>query len=88
MVDVIRLKPLEGFRLWVRFSGGREGVADLGGIVARGRSMVAPLKDAAFFSRAFIEAGVPTWPNGYDFGPSALYIETRASGALHPAAAE
>ena len=59
LVDVIRRKPLEGFRLWVQFSDGREGVADLGEIVARGRSMVAPLKDAAFFSRAFIRPASP-----------------------------
>jgi hypothetical protein len=34
------------------------------------------------------EAGVPTWPNGYDYGPSALYTEMREAGALQSAAAE
>ena len=50
--------------------------------------MVAPLKDPAFFSRVFVEAGVPTWPNGYDYAPSALYAEMREAGALHLAAAQ
>jgi hypothetical protein len=88
LVDVVRVKPLEGHRLWVRFSDGREGVADLGGLVTRGGAMVAPLKDPTFFDRVFVEAGVPTWPNGYDYGPSALYVEMRDAGALHPVAAE
>ena len=84
MVDVLKVKPLEAFRLWVRFSDGSEGVADLSRLAARTGPMVAPLKDPAFFSRVFVEAGAPTWPNGYDFAPSALYAEMRAAGALTP----
>ena len=88
MVDVVKIKPMEAFRLWVRFSDGREGVADLSGIGARTGPMVEPLKDPIFFGRVFVEAGVPTWPNGYDYAPSALYLEMRDAGALNPAAAE
>jgi hypothetical protein len=44
--------------------------------------MVAPLKDPAYFSRVFVEGGVPTWPNGYDYAPSALYAEMRDAGGL------
>ena len=50
--------------------------------------MVAPLEDSAFFSRVFVEAGAPTWPNGYDYAPSALYVEMREAGALHAVTAE
>ncbi len=81
MVDVVKVKPMEAFRLWVQFSDGSEGVADLSGLAARTGPMAAPLKDA-FFSRVFVEAGVPTWPNGYDYAPSALYAEMREAGAL------
>jgi len=84
MVDVVKVKPMEAFRFWVRFSDGREGVADLSGLAARTGPMVAPLKDPAFFARVFVEAGVPTWPNGYDYAPSALYAEMREAGALIP----
>jgi hypothetical protein len=87
MVDVLAVKPLEGFRLWVRFSDGREGVADLSGLRKRTGPMVQPLKDPVFFARVFVEAGVPTWPNGYDYAPSALYVEMRDAGALHLTAA-
>jgi hypothetical protein len=42
--------------------------------------MVAPLKDPAFFARVFVDAGAPTWPNAYDYAPSALYAEMREAG--------
>lgn len=82
MVDVVKVKPMEAFRLWVRFSDGSEGVADLSKLAARTGPIVTPLKDPAFFSRVFVEAGAPTWPNGYDYAPSALYAEMRDAGAL------
>ena len=88
MVDVVKVKPLEGYRLWVRFSDGREGVADLSGLCARTGPMVEPLKDLVFFGRVFVEAGAPTWPNGYDYAPTALYLEMRDAGAFDHAAAE
>ena len=45
MVDVMKLHPLPGARLWLRFSGGSEGEADLGPIIAKNGEMVQPLKD-------------------------------------------
>jgi hypothetical protein len=88
MVDVAKVRPMEAFRLWVQFSDGREGIADLSKLVTRAGPMVEPLKEPAFFGRVFVESGVPTWPNGYDYAPSALYVEMRNAGALRLAAAE
>jgi len=88
MVDVLRLRPLEGHRLWLRFTDGSEGVRDMSDVVARGGSMVEPLKSQAFFERVFVEMGAPTWPNGFDLDPINLYMELRATGALSHAAAE
>ncbi|RBP12820.1 uncharacterized protein DUF2442 [Roseiarcus fermentans] len=88
MVDIVKVKPMEAFRLWVRFSDGCEGVADLRELLARTGPMVTPLRDPAYFNRVFVEGGVPTWPNGYDYAPSALYVEMREAGALHLAAAQ
>ena len=56
----MRLKPFPGHRLWLRFSTGEESVHDLSAFVAKGGPMVGPLKDEAYFARAFIEMGVPT----------------------------
>ena len=88
MVDVVKVKPMEAFRLWVRFSDGSEGVADLSKLAARTGPMVAPLKDPDFLNRVFIEAGVPTWPNGYDMAPEWLRREMAAAGELRSVAAE
>ena len=82
MVDVVRVKPMEAFRLWIRFSDGGEGVADLSPLASRAGQMAAPLRDHAYFNRVFVEAGVPTWPNGYDYAPGALHAEMREAGAL------
>jgi len=88
MVDVVKVKPMAAFRLWVRFSDGSEGVADLSNLAARTGPMVTPLRDPVFFSRVFVEAGAPTSPNGYDYAPSALYAEMRDAGSLRLAAAQ
>lgn len=82
MVDVLRLRPMDGHRLWLRFSNGREGVRDLSDIVQSGGPMVVPLKVQAFFARVFIESGAPTWPNGFDLDPIQLYMELRDAKLL------
>ncbi len=86
LVDVIRLKPLAGYKLWLQFSTGEEAVHDLSGLVAAGGAMVAPLKDPAFFSRVFVEMGVPAWPNGFDLDAINLYLECKTAGALRQSA--
>jgi hypothetical protein len=88
MVDVLKLEALDGHRLWLRFSDGREGVRDLSDIIAAGGPMVEPLKEQAYFNRVFIEMGAPTWPNSFDLDPIQLYMELRDAKALAPAAAE
>ena len=88
MVEVIGLRPLEDYRLWLRFTDGSEGVCDLTEIVAQDGPMVEPLKAKSYFDRVFVEMGVPTWPNGYDLDPIQLYMWLRDAGALSPVAAE
>jgi hypothetical protein len=88
LVDVIRLRPLDGHRLWLRFTDGSEGVRDLSDMLAREGPMIEPLRDAAFLNRVFIEMGVPTWPNGFDLDPINLYMELGDAGALTRTAAE
>lgn len=88
MVDVIKLKPLDGYKLWVRFSTGEEGVRDYSDMISEGGPVVVPLRDQSFFARVFIEMGVPTWPNGFDVDPINLYMELRDSKSLSHAAAE
>jgi hypothetical protein len=81
-VDVVALKPLPEFRLWVRFSNGREGVRDFADILAEGGDMVEPLKDEAFFSRVILHHSVPAWPNGFEIDATNLHMEMQAAGLL------
>ncbi len=69
MVDVLKLKPLDGRNLWLRLTDGCEGVCDLSDFIEEGGPMVEPLRDADYFARAFVEMGAPSWPNGFDLDP-------------------
>jgi len=88
MVDVLRLRALDGHRLWLRFTDGSEGVRDFSDILAAGGPMVETLKAPEYFARAFVEMGAPTWPNGFDLDPINLYMELHDAGALTRVAAE
>jgi len=56
-------------------------------IVAADGPMLEPLRDTAYFARVFVDCGAPTWPNGYDLAPNALYAEMAEQGLLRHIAA-
>jgi hypothetical protein len=77
MHRVIRVKPLEGFRLQVEFADGVKGDIDVSGRLFG--PVFEPLKDWEMFSKASVdEFGVVCWPNGADLAPDAMY-ETLAA---------
>jgi len=82
MVDVLRLKPVEGHKLWLRFSDGCEGICDLSELISSGGPMVEPLRKTEYFTRVFVEMGAPTWPNGFDLDPINLYMKMKQAGLL------
>jgi Protein of unknown function (DUF2442) len=88
IVKVVKLNPLEGYRLWVRFSDSTEGVRDYSDMIAEGGSMVEPLRDQSYFNKVFISFGVPSWPNGFEVDAINLQMELRDANALTHAAAE
>jgi hypothetical protein len=88
MVDVQSIRPLEGCRLWVRFTDGSEGVRDLSDVIAKDGVMVEPLKLQEYFARVFLDMGAPTWPNGLDIAPEWLRREMEPVGELHREAME
>ncbi|NWG53492.1 MAG: DUF2442 domain-containing protein [Hydrogenophilaceae bacterium] len=85
-VLVRTLRHIGGWTFWVEFSDGMAGEWDYARVKDRVGPMAAPLKDEAYVARAFLEDGAPTWPNGWDVSPEALYAELSAAGSLKPGA--
>ncbi len=84
MIKVRTVKPVGDFRLAVEFSDDMRGERDFSFINQESGPMLEPLKDPAYFRRVFVEDGVPTWPNGYDWDPIALHDEMEEAGELRP----
>jgi hypothetical protein len=85
LIKVVKVEPLGGHRLRIRFSDGRIGERDFADVVSAGGPMLEPLRDPAYFARVFIEFGAPTWLNGYDLAPNALHAEMSEAGSLRHA---
>jgi hypothetical protein len=86
LIKAVKVEPLGGHRLRIRFSDGSVGERDFTSIVGGSGTMLEPLRDTAYFARVFVDFGAPTWPNGYDLAPGALHQEMRAEGLLKQAA--
>jgi hypothetical protein len=72
--DVVEVRPLDNYRLWLRFEDGAAGEVDVAGLVAF-RGVFAPLQDKATFDRVRVEPelGTVVWPDGADLDPDVLY---------------
>ena len=67
-------KPTPDYRLWLRFSDGREGVVGLREFIfADRRPIVAELKDPHIFADIEVEMDTVVWSNGLDLAPEFLY---------------
>jgi hypothetical protein len=88
IVKVIEVSPAGAHRLRITFSNGATGVHDFAELIEEGGEMVEPLRNPAFFARAFVEMGVPAWPNGFDLDAIKLHMDMAAAGELHKDAAE
>ncbi|MEX2221492.1 MAG: DUF2442 domain-containing protein [Candidatus Rokuibacteriota bacterium] len=79
LVDIVEARPLEGYRVHLRFEDGVEADLDLGDLI-RFEGVFAPLRDPARFAelRLHPELGTICWPGGADLDPDVLYA--RATG--------
>jgi hypothetical protein len=86
--NVASVKAAGEFVLRVTFEDGLEGTVDLGPLLSRPDlpgTVFEPLRDQAFFARAFVEHGAVTWPNGADLAPDAMRSAIAAQGVWQPA---
>jgi len=69
----IEVKPLERYRLWIKYSDGVEGVADLRDLVGKG--VFALWNDYREFQKVYIgPGGEIAWGEEIDLCPDALYL--------------
>lgn len=77
VVDITGVEVVGEHRLRLSFADGTTGDVDLSGREWGG--VLAPLRDAAFFARVYVdaEAGTIAWPGGLDLAPEPLCEEAR-----------
>ena len=72
--DIISVKPLEGYQLYLCFEDGTEGIVDISQVI-QFTGIFAPLQDRAYFSQVQVnpEIGTISWSNEADLDPDVLY---------------
>lgn len=74
VIKVCGVRPLDGHRLWVRFSMGEIKVFDFTSLLAM--PAFAAFADEAVFRNVYIDYGVTVWDDGaIDIAPELLYKE-------------
>ena len=73
MFRLVEVRALSGYRLYVRFSDGVEGEADLSDLVGKG--VFEAWRDTRFFERAQVGPGRQLrWDDEIEVCPDALYM--------------
>src|SRR5688572_3217125 len=79
--EVVAVRALPGFALFVRFADGTEGQVDVKEFLfAPNPGVFEPLRDPVKFSQARVRDGAVTWPGGLDMAPDAMYDDIKATG--------
>ena len=81
MYRIVRVEPVRGYRVRIRFSDGVEGEIDLSALAGKG--VFASWNDPEQFAKVFIdpESHTLAWPGGIDLCPEALYRDVLAQKA-------
>ncbi|RJP30177.1 MAG: DUF2442 domain-containing protein [Candidatus Omnitrophota bacterium] len=72
--DIVEVRPLMNYKLYLRFEDHVEGEVDLRKII-RFTGIFSALKDHSFFNQVCVnsELGTICWPNDADLDPDVLY---------------
>lgn len=78
---VCGVRPLEDFRLWVRFNNGEAKIYDFKPLL--NSPAFAPLADLDTFKSVYIDYGVTVWNDGeIDIAPEELYEKGIPAGGV------
>lgn len=73
MVRPTDVRPLEGYKIWIRYTDGAEGEVDLSDLAGRG--VFTSWKDRRFFEAVrIVEGGAIAWGEETDLCPDAVYM--------------
>ena len=73
MSRVVEVRPLESYRVWLKFSDGTQGNVDLSDLAGRG--VFTAWSDRRVFTAVRVEEGGGIeWPGEIDICPDALYM--------------
>lgn len=71
--DVILVKPLPDYQIYVEIENGSKGVFDMKPYLDRG--VFRELRDVGYFNQVGIVFGAVTWPHEQDIAPQTLLNE-------------
>lgn len=79
-VDVINVKALDDYKLYLYFDDGLEGEVDISSIIPF-NGVFEALKDKEYFDQVSVNFDIGTicWDNGADLSPECLYKNVKAS---------
>jgi hypothetical protein len=80
MLHVTSVQHAGDYRLRLRFSDSVEGIVDLRDQLYA--PVFEPLRDTAFFARAYLQAGSVAWSDALDFAPEFLYDQLEVTGTV------
>lgn len=72
--DIVAVKPLEDYKLYLRFEDDVEGVVDIAELI-QFAGIFEPLSNPAYFTQVTVnpDLGTICWDNGADLDPDVLY---------------
>ena len=73
MIRPIEVKPLDSYKIWIKYSDGEDGIIDLSELVGEG--VFSAWKDYNFFKSVKIgSSGEIMWGEKIDLCPDSLYL--------------
>ena len=72
--DPIEVKPMEGYKLYIKFKNGEEKIFDMSKYI--NQKYYEKLKEYKYFEKVCVMKNTVVWENGEDISPENLYYES------------
>lgn len=78
--NVTTVRPLDDFRLDVKFADGAQGIVDMARFLARECGVFKGLRELSLFNQVYVDDGAVTWPGNLDLAPDRMHEELSKFG--------